>query len=114
MEDGRRPGDIPHPVRVALERLLLLLVRLRRRVKDPNLEQVVTTTRDKPPDARGARAWGTANDAARCRCWGPGHGVDAQAVGREGDVVEAVVTELENTDVAVGGSTGEEASRLVW
>lgn len=83
------------------------------RVKDPDLHEVIATSRHEASVARGPGARGTRHDGARRRGRSPGHGVDAEAVGGESTVVEVVVLELEDRDVAVRGRAGQQAARLV-
>lgn len=98
---------------MARQRLSLGLVAISCRVKDPDLHKVIATSRHKSSVACGAGARGTRHDGAWRRGRGPGHGVDAEAVGGESTVVEVVVLELEDRDVAVGGRAGQQAARLV-
>ena len=83
------------------------------RVEGPDLEQVVAAAGDEPAVAGGAGTRIAADDAAGGGGGGPADRVDAQAVGGEGAVLEAVVLELENRHVAVGGGAGQQAPGLV-
>lgn len=113
LENSRRPGDVAHPVRVARQRLALLLVALGRGVKRPNLEHVVAAARDEAAVARGAGARVAADDAAGRRGGGPRHRVDAQAVRGERRVVNGVVLELEHADVTVRRRARQQAASFV-
>jgi hypothetical protein len=89
---------------VASQGLTLLLVGLRSRVKGPDLEDVVATASDESAVTSSTRTRSAAHNAAGGCSGGPRNGVDAEAVSGKGGVVDAVVLELENADVAVGRS----------
>lgn len=91
---------------MARERLPLGLVAVVGGVEDPDLEQVVAAPRDEAAVARSAGAGGARHNGAWGGGWRPRHRVDAQAVGGEGGVLEAVVLEFEDRNVAVGGGAG--------
>lgn len=95
------------------QRLGLLLVGLRGGVKGPDLEDVVAAARDESSVAGGGGSRSAADDAAGGSGGGPRDRVDSEAVGGESGVVDAVVLELEDAHVAVGGSAGQKATRLV-
>lgn len=83
--------------------LTLLLVGLRSSIKSPDLENVVAATRNESSIAGSTRTRGAADDASRSSSGSPGDRIDAETVGGEDGVVDAVVLELENAHVAVGG-----------
>lgn len=99
---------------MARQRLALLLVPLRGGVVCPDLQDVVATARDEPTLAESSLAGrGRGDDAAGGGGGGPGDRVDTEAVGGEGLVLEGVVLELEDGDVAIGGGACKQAARLV-
>ena len=98
---------------MAGQRLALLLVAVGGGVVHPDLERVVRAARHEAAVAGRARAGVGGYDAAGGRGGGPAHAVDTQPVGVEDGVLPAVVAELEDRDVAVGGGAGQEAACFV-
>lgn len=77
----------------------------------PNLDQVVTSTSHKAALLTGSRVG--ADQATSEGSGGPADRVDTHSVSVEGLVSPVVVAELENADMAIGGSTGKKASALM-
>lgn len=77
----------------------------------PDFDQIVASTGDKPSllPRPGVRA----DQAARKGSRRPADGIDAHPVCVEDLMGPAVVTELEDTDMAVGGCAGQETATLV-
>lgn len=113
LQNGGGPGYVTDPVGVAGEGLAFLLVLHGRRVESPDLENIVTSTRDEPPVSASTRARVAANDTPRRSRRRPAHTVDTKTVSMVRDVVDGVVLELEHRDVAVRGRAGEETAGLV-
>ena len=91
-----------------------LRVRLGSRVEGPEFEHVVRTAGHEASVAgRGGGRGAAADDATRGGGGGPGDRVDAEAVCVEGRVVDGVVLELQDADVAVGGGAREETPCFV-
>jgi hypothetical protein len=77
----------------------------------PDLDQVVTATGDEPALLTGS---GVGADQTAGKGGGsPANGVDTHTVGVEGLMGPVVVTELEHTDMAIGGSASKETSTLM-
>lgn len=83
--------------------LTLLLVGLRSSIKSPDLQDIIAAARNEPSVAGSTRTRRAADDASRGSSGSPGDRVDAETVGGEDGVVDAVILELENAHIAVGG-----------
>lgn len=77
----------------------------------PDLDQVVTSTGHEASLLAGARVG--ADQATRKSSGGPADRVHAHSMGMEGLVGPVVVTELEHTDMAIGGGASKETTALM-
>lgn len=138
-QDAGRPGDVAHPVRVALQGLSQVvrfgfraartmsanisrakfLSQIRQTPQKsanvlvvPDLDQIVASTRHKPSLLSRSRVG--ADQATGKRGGSPADGIDSHAVGMEDLVSPAVIAKLEDTDMAVGGGAGQKTATLMW
>lgn len=98
---------------MARQRLPLLLIALTRLIPRPQLQQIITPSRHKPPHTPLVRTRSTAHQASRCSARSPGHRIDTNTVCGEDLVVHGIVGKFENGDIAVGRGAGEQTAGFV-
>lgn len=78
----------------------------------PDLQEVITPTGDESSLMTSSRVGTDQASRRRCRC--PANRVHAHAMRMEDLMRPAVVTELQNANMAVGRCTGKQTATLVW